>query len=154
MSLQIIFPDESKMNVKKLNLIKESLIKIYTKKIGNPEIDNLNKVLGELQGYLVVADRKKLNEYYTHFYQLDFLSIFNYLLDKNIERVTFSILQMINFLSTNIENKELLEYIYKKKFPTGIAGMNLNIIDKLISLDTKKNEEYITYRINFIKSLT
>ena len=154
MSLQIIFPDESKMNVKKLNLIKESLIKIYTKKIGNPEIDNLNKVLGELQGYLVVADRKKLNEYYTHFYQLDFLSIFNYLLDKNIERVTFSILQMINFLSTNIENKELLEYIYKKKFPTGIAGMNLNIIDKLISLDTKKNEEYLTYQINFIKSLT
>jgi hypothetical protein len=61
---------------------------------------------------------------------------------------------MINFLTTNIQNKELLEYIYKKKFPTKIAGINLNIIDKLISLDTKKNEEYLTYQINFIKSLT
>ena len=154
MSLQIIFPDESKMKVKKLDSIKDTLNKIYSKKIGNPELETLNKTLGELQGYLLVADRKNLAEYYTHFYQLDFLSIFNNFLEKNIERLTFLILQMINFLTTNIQNKELLEYIYKKKFPTKIAGINLNIIDKLISLDTKKNEEYLTYQINFIKSLT
>jgi len=154
MSLQIIFPDESKMKVKKLDSIKDILNKIYSKKIGNPELETLNKTLGELQGYLLVADRKNLAEYYTHFYQLDFLSIFNNFLEKNIERLTFLILQMINFLTTNIQNKELLEYIYKTKFPTKIAGINLNIIDKLISLDTKKNEEYLTYQINFIKSLT
>ena len=154
MSLQIVFPDESKMKVKKLDSIKDILNKIYSKKIGNPEIETLNKTLGELQGYLLVADRKNLAEYYTHFYQLDFLSLFNNFLEKNIERLTFLILQMINFLTTNIQNKELLEYIYKKKFPTKIAGINLNIIDKLISLDTKKNEEYLTYQINFIKSLT
>ena len=154
MSLQIVFPDESKMKVKKLDSIKDILNKIYSKKIGNPELETLNKTLGELQGYLLVADRKNLAEYYTHFYQLDFLSIFNNFLEKNIERLTFLILQMINFLTTNIQNKKLLEYIYKKKFPTKIAGINLNIIDKLISLDTKKNEEYLTYQINFIKSLT
>ena len=154
MSLQIIFPDESKMKVKKLDSIKDTLNKIYSKKIGNPELETLNKTLGELQGYLLVADRKNLAEYYTHFYQLDFLSLFNNFLEKNIERLTFLILQMINFLTTNIQNKELLEYIYKTKFPTKIAGINLNIIDKLISLDTKKNEEYLTYQINFIKSLT
>ena len=154
MSLQIVFPDESKMKVKKLDSIKDILNKIYSKKIGNPELETLNKTLGELQGYLLVADRKNLAEYYTHFYQLDFLSIFNNFLEKNIERLTFLILQMINFLTTNIQNKELLEYIYKTKFPTKIAGINLNIIDKLISLDTKKNEEYLTYQINFIKSLT
>ena len=154
MSLQIVFPDESKMKVKKLDSIKDTLNKIYSKKIGNPELETLNKTLGELQGYLLVADRKNLAEYYTHFYQLDFLSLFNNFLEKNIERLTFLILQMINFLTTNIQNKELLEYIYKTKFPTKIAGINLNIIDKLISLDTKKNEEYLTYQINFIKSLT
>ena len=154
MSLQIVFPDESKMKVKKLDSIKDILNKIYSKKIGNPEFETLNKTLGELQGYLLVADRKNLAEYYTHFYQLDFLSLFNNFLEKNIERLTFLILQMINFLTTNIQNKELLEYIYKTKFPTKIAGINLNIIDKLISLDTKKNEEYLTYQINFIKSLT
>jgi hypothetical protein len=30
----------------------------------------------------------------------------------------------------------------------------MNIIDKLISLDTKKNEGFLTFQINFIKSLT
>ena len=154
MSLNIIFPDESKMKVKKLDYIKDALIKINSKKIGDAEIENLNKSLGELQGYLLVADRKNLKEYFTHFYELNFLEIFNNFLGKNIEKLSFIILEMINFLTTNIQNKELLEYIYKEKFPTSIQGINMNIIDKLISLDTKKNEEYLTYQINFIKSLT
>ena len=155
MSLQIIFPDESKMKVKKLDPIRDSLIKIYTKKtITNIELEALNKCLGELQGFLLVADRKNLMEYNTHFIELNFLALFNNFLDKNVTRVTFAILEMINFLTTNIQNKELLEYIYKEKFPTYIQGINMNIIDKLISLDTKKNEEYLTYQINFIKSLT
>ena len=154
MSLNIIFPDESKMKPKKLDNIKDALNKIYSKKIGDAEIENLNKSLGELQGYLLVADRKNLKEYFTHFYELNFLDVFNNFLGKNIEKLSFIILEMINFLTTNIQNKELLEYIYKKKFPTNIQGINMNIIDKLISLDTKKNEEYLTYQINFIKSLT
>ena len=138
MSLNIIFPDESKMKVKKLDNIKDALIKINSKKIGDAEIENLNKSLGELQGYLLVADRKNLKEYFTHFYELNFLEIFNNFLGKNIEKLSFIILEMINFLTTNIQNKELLEYIYKEKFPTSIQGINMNIIDKLISLDTKK----------------
>jgi hypothetical protein len=76
-SLNIIFPDETKMKINKLDKIKDALNKIYSKKIGDAEIENLNKCLGELQGYLLVADRKNLQEYYTHFCQLDFLSIFN-----------------------------------------------------------------------------
>ena len=153
-SLTIIFPDESKMKVKILDIIKDTLNIIYSKKIGDIEIENLNKCLGELQGILVVADRKNLKEYYAHFYQLDFLSIFNNFLGKNIEKITFLILEMVNFLTTNIQNKDVLDYIYKQKFPTSIQGINMNIIDKLISLDAKKNEEYLTYQINFIKSLT
>ena len=153
-SLNIIFPDETKMKINKLDKIKDALNKIYSKKIGDAEIENLNRCLGELQGYLLVADRKNLQEYYTHFCQLDFLSIFNNFLAKNIEKITFLILEMINFLTTNIQNKYILEYIYKQKFPTNIQGINMNIIDKLISLDTKKNEEYLTFQINFIKSLT
>ena len=60
----------------------------------------------------------------------------------------------MSFLTTNIKNKDILEYIYKQKFPTNIQGINMNIIDKLISLDTKKNEGFLTFQINFIKSLT
>ena len=154
MSLQIIFPDESKMKIKKLDSIKEMLNKICLKKIGDVEIENMSKCLGELQGLLIVADKKNLKDYISHFCELHFLALFNGFLSKNIGKITFLILEMINFMTTNIQNKDILEYIYKEKFPTNIPGINMNIIDKLISLDTKKNEEYLTYQINFIKSLT
>ena len=153
-SLKIIFPDEKKMKLKNLDKIKDALNKIYSKKIGDAEIENLSELLGKLQGYLVVADRDNLKEYYEHFRQLDFLSIFNNFIEKNIEKITFLILEMMSFLTTNIKNKDILEYIYKQKFPTNIPGINMNIIDKLISLDTKKNEGFLTFQINFIKSLT
>ena len=67
-SLKIIFPDEKKMKLKKLDKIKYALNKIlYSKKIGDAEIENLSECLGKLQGYLVVADRDNLKEYYEHF---------------------------------------------------------------------------------------
>ena len=62
-SLKIIFPDEKKMKLKKLDKIKDALNKIYSKKIGDAEIENLSELLGKLQGYLVVADRDNLKEY-------------------------------------------------------------------------------------------
>ena len=153
MSLKIIFPNEEKMKVKNLDNIKENLYKL-TKKINQHEINNLNKCLGEIQGYLLVADRKNLKEYFDYFCQLNFLDIFNELYEKGIEGVTFSMLEMVSFLTTNIQNQELLEYIYSKKYETKLGGLKMNLIDKLICLNTKKNEEYLTYQINFIKSLT
>ena len=153
MSLKIIFPNEEKMKVKNVDNIKENLYKL-TKKINQHEINNLNKCLGEIQGYLLVADRKNLKEYFDYFCQLNFLDIFNELYEKGIEGVTFSMLEMVSFLTTNIQNQELLEYIYSKKYETKLGGLKMNLIDKLICLNTKKNEEYLTYQINFIKSLT
>ena len=154
MSLKIIFPNEEKMKATNLNEIRENLAKLLTKNLKNEEIDILNKCLGEIQGYLLVADRKNLKEYFDYFCQLNFLDLFNNFFEKRIEAITFSMLEMVSFLTINIQNQELLEYIYSKKYPTRIAGQNMNLIDKLISLDTKKNEEYLTYQINFIKSLT
>ena len=154
MSLKIIFPNEDKMTVKNLDNIKVNLTKLLIKKIDQKEIDTLNKYLGEIQGYLLVADRKNLKEYFDYFCKLNFLDLFNSFYEKNIEGITFSMLEMISFLTINIQNQELLEYIYSQKYPTNIMGQQMNIIDKLISLDTKKNEEYLTYQVNFIKSLT
>ena len=154
MSLKIIFPNEEKMKVNNLDSIKENLTRLLMKKINQQEIDNLNRYLGEIQGYLLVADRKNLKEYFDYFCKLNFLDLFNSFFEKRGEGITFSMLEMISFLTINIQNQELLEYIYSKKYPTNIIGQQMNIIDKLISLDTKKNEEYLTYQINFIKSLT
>ena len=154
MSLQIIFPNEEKMKVKDLDRLKENLLKLLAKNIDQNELNNLNKCLGEIQGYLLVADRKNLKEYFDYFCKINFLDLFNNFYEKKKEGITFSMLEMISFLTINIQNKDLLEFIYSKKYPTNIPGQQMNIIDKLISLDTKKNEEYLTYQINFIKSLT
>ena len=142
------------MNVKNLDDIKENLCRLLVKNVNKQDIEHLNRYLGEIQGYLLVADRKDLKEYFDYFCKLNFLDIFNTFLEKRIERITFSMLEMISFLTINIQNQNLLEYIYAKKYPTNIPGQQMNIIDKLISLDPKKNEEYLTYQINFIKSLT
>jgi hypothetical protein len=93
-----------------------------------------------------VADKKKLKEYFDNFIKLNFLESFNILLDKNIDGIVFSMLQLVNFLTINIQNQELLEYIYSIKFPTQVFGQQMNIIDKIISLDFKKNEECLTHQ--------
>ena len=142
------------MKVTNLNEIKNNIEKLLNKNLRNEEIEILNKHLGEIQGYLLVADRKSLKEYFDYFCKLNFLDLFNAFFEKRIEAITFSMLEMVSFLTINIQNQELLEFIYSKKYPTKIAGQHMNLIDKLISLDTKKNEEYLTYQINFIKSLT
>ena len=155
MSLDIVFPNESKMKVKDFDKLKEKLCALLMlKNIGKKEIEKLNVCLGEIQGYLLVADRKNLKEYFKYFCDLNILNLFNSFLEKGIEAITFSILKMVSFLVINIQNKELLEYIYSKKFPAGMFGQTMNIIDILISLNNKSNEEYLTYQINFIKSLT
>lgn len=82
MSLQIIFPNEDKMKVKDLDYLKEKLLKILPKNIDLNEINNLNKCLGEIQGYLLVADRKNLKEYFDYFCKLNFLDLFNNFYEK------------------------------------------------------------------------
>ena len=156
MSLQIIIPDnEEKMKPTDLIKFKENICKILLNNtISQKDIDELNLNLGKLQGYLVVADKKKLKEYFDNFMKLNFLELLNIYLDKNIDGITFSILQLVNFLTINIQNQELLEYIYSIKFATKVFGQQMNIIDKIISLDFKKNEECLTHQINFIKSLS
>lgn len=159
MVLQIIFPNEKTMKIEDLNVLKKDLLQITQKKNFSEknDLDKLNKCLGKLQGYILVADRKKLSEYVNYFSKLQFLDIFNLFLDLYNEKIHFIILEMINFFTSNIQNKELLEYIYYTKYPVYIAdipGIKMNIIDKLISLNIRKSNEVISYEINFMKSLT
>ena len=45
-------------------------------------------------------------------------------------------------------------YLYSTKYQTSVPGESLNIIDKIISIDVRKTEEFLTYQVNFIKSLS
>ena len=159
MSFDIEFPNEETMNVEDLNKLNKDLFTIYKKRnfSDKTEILKLAKCLAKIKGYILVADRKNIKEYFIKFYNLDFIELFNNLFDLKIESISFKILETLYYFITNIKNKEFLEYLYKKKFQANIINVpniKMNLIDKLISLNPLKNEEFLTYLINFIKSLT
>ena len=82
------------------------------------------------------------------------LNIINDFLDKRNPQIAFSILECLYILITNIQNTGLIFYLYSIKFTTEIPGEFLNILDKIISMDISRKDEYLSYQINFIKSLT
>ena len=156
MSLPVIFPDESKMSKSKMEDFKKSLLKLLNQeKFSNKEIDKIKKKIGQIEGYLIVADKKKLPEYFTAFTELKILDVFNSLLERNNSEITFYILEATYFLFTNLKNEGLILNMYKTKFKTKVQGIEMNIIDKIISLsEANQKEEFLTYQINFMKSLT
>ena len=154
-SLSVVFPDESKMSKEKMEEMKKALLKLLTQeKYSNKDIEKIKKRIGEIEGYLIVADKKKLPEYFEAFSELNMLDIFNSLLDKNNSEISFCILEATYFLSTNLKNENLILNMYKTKFKTRIEGQKMNLIDKIISLsEVDQKEEFLTYQINFMKSL-
>ena len=161
MDTKIDFPNEKIMKVADLNNLETDLTKIYqsykTRKKGDKfEINDLKTCLRKIRGYIVVADRKKLKEYFNHFYNLKILNLLEQFIELKIDNISFTILGMIYFFITNIQDNDFLEYLYKTKFQANtldFSDIKINIIDKIIILESSKNEEILTYQINFMKSL-
>ena len=103
MSLSVVFPDESKMKRSRMEDMKKVLLKLINQdKYNIKDIDKIKKNIGEIEGYLIVADKKKLPEYFEAFTELNILDVFNSLLDKNNPEICFCILEATYFLSTNL----------------------------------------------------
>ena len=154
MSVEVVFPNESKMKVDDLDKLKSKLVKLKKSKASKENLLSMIKYLGEVQGILLVADNKNIVDYFIKFIKIKFFDVFNEFLELENENINFYILQMVNFISTNIKNKELLDYLLSQMYKTKIPGVEMNLIDKLVSLNNKNNEEVLTYQINFMKSLT
>ena len=153
--MSIIFPDESKMSTEDLIVFKKELTELmYNESYDNNDINKIRDIIRRLEGYLLMADKKKKFNYFDTFYELCLLNILNSLLSKGNSQISFCILECIYILLTNIQNTGLIFYLYSSKFQTYIPGEYLNIIDKIISIDARKKEEFLTYQVNFIKSLT
>ena len=153
--MSIIFPDESKMNAEDLIVFKKELTElIYNDSYDINDLNKIKNIIHRLEGYLLMADKKKKFQYFDSFYELGLLNILNSLLNKGNSQISFCILECIYILLTNIQNTGLIFYIYSSKFQTFIPGEYLNIIDKIISIDARKKDEFLTYQVNFIKSLT
>ena len=153
--MSIIFPDQSTMAIEDLIIFKKELTELlYNDSYNINDFNKIKEIIHRLEGYLLMADKKKLFNYFDSFYDLGLLNILNSYLNKNIPQISFSILECIYILLTNIQNTGLIFYLYSTKYQTYIPGEYLNIIDKIISIDAKKREEFLTYQVNFIKSLT
>ena len=153
--MSIIFPNESEMDIENLIFFKKDLTELlYNGSYNFNELNKIKTIIRRLEGYLLMADKKQLFIYFNAFYELGLLNILNNYLDKNNQQISFCILECIYILLTNIQNSGLIFYLYSTKYTTQIPGENLNIIDKIISIDITKKEEFLTYQVNFIKSLT
>ena len=153
--MSIIFPNESEMEIENLIIFKKDLTELlYNDSYSANEFNKIRTIIRRLEGYLLMADKKNLFDYFNAFYELGLLNIFNSYLDKGNQQISFAILECIYILLTNIQNTGLIFYLYSTKYTTKIPGEYLNIIDKIISIDITKREEFLTYQVNFIKSLS
>ena len=153
--MSIIFPNESEMDIENLIIFKKDLTELlYNDSYSVNELNKIKTIIRRLEGYLLMADKKNLFIYFNAFYELGLLNILNGYLDKRDQQISFCILECIYILLTNIQNTGLIFYLYSTKYATQIPGEYLNIIDKIISIDFRKKEEFLTYQVNFIKSLT
>ena len=153
--MSIIFPNESEMDIENLIIFKKDLTELlYNDSYSVNELNKIRTIIRRLEGYLLMADKKNLFIYFNAFYELGLLNILNGYLDKRDQQISFCILECIYILLTNIQNTGLIFYLYSTKYATQIPGEYLNIIDKIISIDIRKKEEFLTYQVNFIKSLS
>ena len=143
------------MAIEDLIVFKKELTELlYNETYYINDFNKIKEIIHRLEGYLLMADKKKLFKYFDSFYELNLLNILNSFLNKGIPQISFCILECIYILLTNIQNTGFIFYLYSTKYQTYVPGENLNIIDKIISIDAKKKEEFLTYQVNFIKSLT
>ena len=152
--MSIIFPNENEMSPENLIMFKKDLTELlYNDSYNINELNKIKTIIRRLEGYLLMADKKKLFNYFNAFYELGLLNLLNSYLDKGYQQISFCILECIYILLTNIQNNGLIFFLYSTKYTTRIPGENLNIIDKIILLDAHKKDEFLTYQVNFIKSL-
>ncbi len=142
MTSQIIMPNESKMNIKDLDNFQKQLLNFTNIEFARKNVLKFSELLGQIEGYLFVAEQKKNEKYVNYFIELDFINIYIKILNLQIKDLSYSILKTLYFFHTNIQNKILTFYIYSKK-----------IINKVINLFFD-DDEFLSLQVNFMKSLS
>ena len=136
----------------------EQSLKLYNEKLaGFLFKDNFKKIIPEIKNIFNIIISAKDSDFSENaFSYLNFIiHIIDSFINKKKRELTLSILQEICFLLANIKSKKILSEIFS--FQNNIIneqGINMNIFDKLISInDFNKNEEFLEHQINLMKSL-
>ena len=117
--MSIIFPNENEMSPENLIMFKKDLTELlYNDSYNINELNKIKTIIRRLEGYLLMADKKKLFNYFNAFYELGLLNLLNSYLDKGYQQISFCILECIYILLTNIQNNGLIFFLYSTKYTT------------------------------------
>ena len=145
------------------NLIKEikdnpnsdNLRKIYfeleyiqkDKEFLNKSLNEVCELINLIGKFLIIGENPKKGEVigvFDTFAELDFMSEFTKLSSYDNYKINLELINTFSFLMINMKNKTSIYYLF--------SG---NCINKIINKDHKKiDEEYLSYYINFLKSLS
>ena len=136
----------------------EQSLKLYNENLaGFLFKDNFKKIIPEIKNIFNIIISAKDSDFSENAfsYLKNIIHIIDSFINKKKRELTLSILQEICFLLANIKSKKILSEIFS--FRNNIIneqGINMNIFDKLISInDFNKNEEFLEHQINLMKSL-
>ncbi len=140
--MSVIMPDEEKMNVDDLRIFYEYLFYFVDSEFSKKNYEQCIELLGKIQGYLLVSDKKKNELYFDKFSELCYLDLFKSLVEINNRDISYGILKTICFLTTNVENENFIKELYSSK-----------IINVVISMKFDAEDELTEFLINFMKTL-
>ena len=140
--MSVIMPDEEKMNVDDLRIFYEYLFNFVDSEFSKKNYEQCIELLGKIQGYLLVSDKKKNELFFDKFSELCYLDLFKNLVEINNRDISYGILKTICFLTTNIENENFIKELYSSK-----------IINVVISMKFDAEDELTEFLINFMKTL-
>ena len=107
-------------------------------------IEPMKNLINVLVTFLMDCDKVNDNEFFETFCELNFMEDFIKLNNLSIYQISYSIIQSLSFLLVNISSTQYLFYFFSN-----------NSINQIISIDiTKYDDEYLSYYINFLKSLS
>ena len=139
----MIVPNESKTSLTNYLKIIKNLQQFIDLNYTEKNKKKLKKIFEEIEGYLLIADRKNLEEYFSIFMEKNIVKIFQDLLYLGNKDINFLIMKTICSIIINIQNQLFKYYIYSSK-----------IINQIFILDNEGDEDFLIFQINFMKSFT
>ena len=115
--------------------------------------DNINqiKILIEKIFKIIINIDIKQYPYFFESFKSILENIYDFIAEHKKE-LTLSILEEIYFLLSNLKNKDILNFLYGKKFMINKGGTQMNILDILIYIDYKE-EEILNTQVTLMKSI-
>ena len=129
----------------------EQLNKINISEINKDTINQIKLLINQIFKIIINIDIKQYSYFYESFDSV--LEIIYHLLAKYKKELTLLLLEEIYFLLSNLRNKDILIYLYGKKFKINKQGTKMNILDILIYIDYEEEEEIQNTQVTLMKSI-